>query len=71
MNGLVAKNVKSKKFSGLNANELEITQRIHGGMAFFDLTITFVIAAKKLNLPMPSLYRSHNISLFLKYLWMF
>jgi len=31
----------------LNANELEINQRVHRGMAFFDLTIIFVIAAKK------------------------
>jgi len=33
----------------LNANGLEIKQRVQRGMAFFDLTIIFVIAAKTLN----------------------
>jgi len=34
----------------LNANGFEMKQRVQRGVAFFDLTIIFVIAAKKLNL---------------------
>jgi len=33
----------------LNANGLEIKQRVQRGMAFIDLTNIFVTAAKKLN----------------------
>jgi len=33
----------------LNANGLDIKQRVQRGMPFFDLTIIFVIAAKKLH----------------------
>jgi len=44
-----AKYDKNQKFSGFNANGLEIKQRVQRGMAFFDLIISFVIAAKKLH----------------------
>jgi len=40
---------KNKKFSGLNANLLEIKRQAQRGMTFLILTNIFVIAAKKLN----------------------
>jgi len=40
---------ENKKFSGYNANRLEIKQRAQRGMTFLILTYTFVMAAKKLN----------------------
>jgi len=41
--------VKNYKFSGLNANGLEIKLQIQQGMAFLILTFIFIMAAKKLN----------------------